>query len=99
MLIIDFLVPLRNYSLLIIIESHSVMILLSLQLYLLKKNLKVSSSDRTLSSVLLGDGLAHAFLNVMVCLLSTLLPLSRLMLDLDYHIHHFLLSIVTIDIL
>jgi len=40
-----------------------------LQLYLLRKNLKVSSNDRSLSVTLLGSGLSQAFLNAMVCLL------------------------------
>ena len=44
----------------------------ALQLYLLKKNLKVSSSDKSLSASLLGNGLSHAFLAAMVCLLGKL---------------------------
>ena len=41
----------------------------SLQIYLFKKHLKLSSSDKLLNAHLLGDGLAQAFLKVMVCLL------------------------------
>jgi len=40
-----------------------------LQLHLLKKNLKLSSSDKSLSASLLGTGLSYAFLSAMVCLL------------------------------
>jgi len=52
-----------------IAHSESVVELLLLQLYLLKKNLKISSSDKSLSTILLGNGLSHAFLKAMVCLL------------------------------
>jgi len=51
--------------------------LLLLQLYLLKKYLKVSSSDKPLSANLLGTGLSHAFLKAMVCLLGELTFLSH----------------------
>jgi len=52
--------------------KNSVVLLLLLQLYLLKKNLKVSSSGKPLSINLLGNGLSHAFLKAMVCLLGKL---------------------------
>jgi len=51
--------------------------LLLLQLYLLKKYLKVSSSDKPLSANLLGTGLSHAFLKAMVCLLGKFFFLSH----------------------
>ena len=47
-----------------------------LQLYLLKKHLKLSSNDKALSANLLGTGLSHAFLKAMVCLLGKMLFLS-----------------------
>jgi len=53
--------------------------LLLLQLSLLKKHLKVSSSDKALSANLLGTGLSHAFLKAMVCLLGKSVFLSHCM--------------------
>ena len=77
------LVLTADYSSTSLSELQCVTLLL-LQLYLLKKYLKMSSSGKPLSANLLGSGLSHAFLKAMVCLLGKFLSSVLCCCCLDY---------------